>query len=245
MTEAPSDAPGRVDERRWGLGDVAAGWLGGQALAIVVYSVLQGATGRTADEMDDLPLVLMFVPQLGLWTGLLGVPLLVTRLKGRGPREDLGLEARPADSWRGGWVGIALQLAVIPLLYWPLLELLDRNSDDLEGPARDLVDQVHGFWAVLLLVAWVGIVGPIIEEIFFRGLLQGALRKRGLSPAWTIGLTGVLFSASHLQGIQLPALAIFGCVAAFLVHRSGRLGPAIACHITFNMVTVIALLASR
>lgn len=245
MTEASSDAPRRADDRRWGLGDVAAGWFGGQALALLTYSVLQGATGRTAAEMDDLPLVLMFVPQLALWAGLLGVPVLVTKVKGRGPRADLAIEARPSDAWRGGVLGVLLQLVVIPLVYWPLLHLLDKVPDDLEGPARELTDKVHGAGAVVLLVVWVGFLAPIIEEIFFRGLLLGALRKRGLPAAWAIGLSGLIFAATHLQGLQLPALAIFGWVAGTLAHRSGRLGPAIACHITFNLVTVIALLSSR
>jgi membrane protease YdiL (CAAX protease family) len=37
---------------------------------------------------------------------------------------------------------------------------------------------------------------------------------------------------------------LFGAVAGYLAYRFDRLGPSIAAHVAFNMVTVIALLAS-
>jgi membrane protease YdiL (CAAX protease family) len=228
---------------RWGLGDALAAWLVGFVVAQIVYAVIQGATGRTVEEMDDLPLGLSFLPQLGLWVGLLLVPLLVVRRKGNGAVADLGLRAHWPDLWRGGAVGAGLQVLVIPLLYWPFLELLSKDAEDLEGPAREITDKVHGVGGVVLIVVWVAILTPIAEEVFYRGLLLGGLRKRGLAPWAAIGLSSLLFAASHLQGLQFPALFVFGVGAAVLVHRTGRLGPAIAAHMAFNAVTVVALLA--
>jgi membrane protease YdiL (CAAX protease family) len=238
----PVHAPPQEREQRWGLGDAAAGWILAQALAVVAVGIVQAATGRTADQMDDAPLGVQFLPQIGLWMGLLGVPLLVTRLKGRGPVADLGLRATAQDAWRGGLLGVACQYALIPL-YWPLLKLLDRTQHDLDKPAQDLVDKVHGPWAVALLIAWVAVLAPVVEEIFYRGLLLRALQKRGLPPAACIVLTGLLFGASHLEGLQLVALSLFGMVLAWLAVRTGRLGPSIAAHVGFNLVTVVALLS--
>jgi membrane protease YdiL (CAAX protease family) len=240
----PDTAPTPVDAgARWGLGDALGAWLAGFVAAQVGFGIIQGATGRDADEMDDLPLGLSFVPQLGLWVGLLLVPLVVVRLKGRGPVADLGLRARWSDLWRGGSVGAALQLLVIPLLYWPLLELLGKDTEDLEGPAREITDKVHGVGGVVLIVLWVAVLTPIAEEVFYRGLLLGGLRKRGLPPWAAISVSALLFALSHLQGLQLPALFLFGAAAALLVHRTGRLGPAIAAHMAFNGVTLVVLLA--
>ena len=94
----------------------------------------------------------------------------------------------------------------------------------------------------MLLVLIVGVGAPIIEEIFYRGLCQGALLKRGMHPAVAILITAVVFGLSHGELLQLPALVLFGAVAGWLAHRTGRLGPGIAAHVAFNMVTVIALL---
>jgi membrane protease YdiL (CAAX protease family) len=51
-----------------------------------------------------------------------------------------------------------------------------------------------------------------------------------------------MFGVAHLQGIQLPALVVIGAVCAVLTVRSGRLGPAIACHAGFNAFTLLQLL---
>ena len=215
--------------------------MAGAQLALAAILI---ATGRSIEEVDELPLSLVALSQAGLWIGLLGAPLVATRLKGRGLVADLDLHGRWHDVWRGGAIGAALQLIALPLLYWPLLDLLDKDPSDLEGPARDLTDRADGPLGVLLLVLIVGIGAPVIEEIFYRGLFQRALLKRGLPPVAAIGISAVVFGLSHLQLLQLPALILFGAVAGVLAHRSGRLGPAIAAHVAFNMVTVVALLVA-
>jgi hypothetical protein len=139
---------------------------------------------------------------------------------------------------------VVAQIVVLPLVYWPLLELLDKSTKDLEGPARSLSDRVDGATGVILLVLIVGVLAPVFEELFYRGLVQRALLKRGLSPAVAIGLTALFFGATHFQLLQLPGLVLAGALFGILAYRFDRLGPAIAAHVTFNMVTVVALLAS-
>ena len=243
MTEAPAaPAPARVPT--WGLGDVLLGFSFGLLGAQVAIGAILAATDRTIDDVDELPLSLVALSQVGLWLGLFGVPWVVTRLKGSGLVADLGLRVEGRDLWRGGLVGAALQIVALPLLYWPLLELLDKVPSDLEGPARDMTDRADGPLGVLLLVLIVGVGAPVVEEVFYRGLFQRALLKRGLPPALAIGVNALVFGASHGQLLQLPALVLFGVVAGVLAHRSGRLGPAITAHVAFNMVTVVALLAA-
>ncbi|MFP5256730.1 MAG: CPBP family intramembrane glutamic endopeptidase [Acidimicrobiia bacterium] len=243
MTEAPSvPAPARTST--WGLGDVLLGFSFGLLGAQVAIGAILAATDRSVEQVDELPLSLVALSQVGLWAGLFGVPWVVTRLKGRGLAADLGLRVEGRDLWRGGLVGAALQIVALPLLYWPLLELLDKSASDLEGPAREMTDRADGPLGVLLLVLIVGVGAPIVEEVFYRGLFQRALLKRGLPPAAAIGINALVFGASHGQLLQLPALVLFGVAAGVLAHRSGRLGPAITAHVAFNMVTVVALLAA-
>jgi len=227
---------------RWGIGDAVLGFLIGLTGSQLVLAGILATTGRTIDEIDELPLSLVALAQLGLWVGLLGVPVLVTRLKGNGVVADLHLRARGADLWRGGVLGALLQLVALPLVYWPLLDLLQKDTSDLEGPARAMTDRADGAIGVVLLILIVGVGAPIVEEIFYRGLLQGALLKRGLRPAAAIAISSTVFGMSHLELLQLPALILFGAVAGVLAHRYGRLGPAIAAHVVFNMVTVVSLL---
>jgi membrane protease YdiL (CAAX protease family) len=243
VTEAPA-APAPARTPTWGLGDVLLGFSFGLLGAQLAIGAILAATDRTIDQVDELPLSLVALSQVGLWLGLFGVPWVVTRLKGNGLAADLGLRLEGRDVWRGGLVGAGLQIVALPLLYWPLLELLDKVPSDLEGPAREMTDRAEGPLGVVLLVLIVGVGAPIVEEVFYRGLFQRALLKRGLPPVAAIGINALVFGASHGQLLQLPALVLFGAVAGVLAHRSGRLGPAITAHVAFNMVTVVALLAA-
>lgn len=241
-TTAPTEVP--PERRRWGLGDVAGGWV-----AVQLFSAIWGITaislaGRAGEDFEDLPLWLVAIAQLGLALAFVAVPYVVTRTKGRGLVADLGLRARWPDLWRGGLAGTLLQVVAIPLLYWPLLELLDQSPSDLEGPARSLSDRADGVLGVVLLVLIVGVLAPIFEEIFYRGFMQQALVKRGLPPFASIGITALVFGATHFQLLQLPGLVLAGAVFGVLAHRAGRLGPAIAAHVAFNVVTVAALVAA-
>jgi membrane protease YdiL (CAAX protease family) len=245
VTEAaPPLADAHARPRHWGLGDVVLGFGIGLTGSQVVLAVILAATDRSVDQIEDLPLSLVAVAQMGLWLGLLGAPVIATRLKGNGLVADLNLRARWSDLWVGGIIGALVQLVALPLLYWPLLELLDKSASDLGGPAREMTDRADGPLGVVLLILIVGIGAPIVEEIFYRGLFQGALLKRGLPPAAAIAINATLFGLSHGQLLQLPALVLFGIVAGILAYRTGRLGPAIAAHVVFNMVTVISLLVA-
>lgn len=243
MTEAPpADAPAPAGGPRWGLPDVLAGFLLAQVGGAIAVGVVLSATGRGSDQIDDLPLGLVALAQLGLWFGLLGVPWLATRLKGSGLVRDLGLRFEWRDLWVGGGIGVLLQLVVVPLVSWPVLHLLDKDASDLEAPARELADRAVGAGGVVLLVLIVGIGAPVVEEIFYRGLFQRSLLKRGVAPAIALPIVAVCFAGSHFQGLQLPALAAFGLTAGWLARRHDRLGPAIACHVAFNLVSVTTLL---
>jgi membrane protease YdiL (CAAX protease family) len=240
---ATPPAPGEVTPR-WGIPDALVGWfvvyLGSAIWGVAVLV----ATGHAGDDLDEMPLEVVALAQLGLALGFFLVPWAITRAKGNGIVVDLGLRIRARDLWQGGLLGIAGQLVLIPLLYWPLLELLDKDVEDLEGPAQDLTDRADGPVGVLLLVLIVGVLAPIFEEIFWRGLVQRSLLKRGLAPVLAIGISSLLFAATHFQLLQLPGLFVAGALFGTLAYRADRLGPAIAAHLTFNMVTVITLLAA-
>lgn len=245
MTEALVE-PTEVDPQtqRWGIPDAVLGWFVVIVASQLFTAAVLGATGHLEDEFDDLPLEILAFAQLGLALGFFLVPYLVTRVKGNGLVADLGFRARWSDAWRGGLVGAFLQFPVLVVFYVPILWVLDKSPSDVEGPARSLSDRVDGPAGVALLVLIVGVLAPVFEELFYRGLFQRSLLKHGLPPWLGIGLTSVVFGLSHLQPLQLPGLILAGAVFGWLAHRTGRLGAAIAAHVAFNMVTVISLLAA-
>jgi hypothetical protein len=65
-----------------------------------------------------------------------------------------------------------------------------------------------------------------------------------VGPALAIVITGVLFGLAHAESLQLLGLATFGIVLSFISYRTGRLGMNMAAHASFNLVAIIAVLAT-
>jgi membrane protease YdiL (CAAX protease family) len=240
--ETTVTAPDRRADVRWGLGDAALGWVVAQIGGAIAVAIVLAINDDIVD-FEDLSLAWVAVAQLGLWIGMLGVPLVASKLKGQGPVRDYGLRSEGWDAPVGFAAGVLTQLLLIPLLYGPIFWLTDLDANDLEDPARGLSDRATGSLGVTMLILIVGIGAPVVEEIFYRGLLQRSLERRfGVWPA-ILG-SALLFGVSHFQLLQLPALVLFGIVLGLLAQRTGRLAAPIAAHIVFNMTTVLFLIGS-
>jgi membrane protease YdiL (CAAX protease family) len=95
----------------------------------------------------------------------------------------------------------------------------------------------------LLLVAVV-VMGPLAEEILFRGLLFGALRKR-FSAYWTVIITAALFAFVHLQLAFFLPLFAFGLLLGWLRQRSGNLALPCLLHCINNCGALLIVLFSK
>ncbi len=86
-------------------------------------------------------------------------------------------------------------------------------------------------WANLLFV---GILAPVLEEIFFRKLIIDRWRQFGELPA--ILLSGILFGLIHGNVSQVFYAAMIGMVFAYIYLRTGRIRYTIALHMIINLV---------
>jgi uncharacterized protein len=227
---------------RWGLGDAAVGWVVGLICGLFTQLLAYELSGTPVDQPDRLPLGWFAVGQIGLWAGMLGVPWVAARFKGNGLRRDFGLTAKWSDIPIGALAGIAGQTLIVWIVYLPLQWVTDVSAEDISEPARELTDRADGGFGIALLVLIVGLGAPVVEEIFYRGLVQRSLIRR-FGPGWGIAGASVLFGFAHMQPLQFPALALAGALFGVLAYRFDRLGPAIVAHVVFNMTAVIALVA--
>lgn len=204
-------------------------------LALVVVGVWVGATGD-----DEITLGLALVAFPAYWLPLVGAAVVASRRRGTGHlAADFGVRIERRDVVPGVVAGLFSQFVLLRLLYLPFEWL---NPDlDVSKEARDLLDLASGA-GLAVLVASVVLVAPVVEEVFFRGLLQRTLVQRA-GRGWGVALTAVAFGVTHFQPVQLLGLVAFGAVLGVLAERAGRLGPAIVAHVTFNAATVIVLLA--
>lgn len=237
----PPPPPPTWRHSRWGLRDAVWGWAASLLLGAVVGALIVALAGYADSGVDGWPLWLVAITQVPLWVGLLGAPLLAAHRNRSTLGREFGFRATWSDVPIGLAIGIGAQFLLVPLISLPWLALWDKSPEDLSQTAETLVTKATDPVGVVLLILIVAIGAPIIEELFYRGLLLRSLQK--VVPDWVaIVLSGLAFGATHFQLLGLPALAAFGMVLAWLTVRSGRLGLAIFAHVSFNAVTVSAIL---
>jgi uncharacterized protein len=159
---------------------------------------------------------------------------------------DMGLRFRPWDPVIGVVIGLLGQFVLVTLLYLPWEQLDPHLAHELEQPAKHLTGGFPGSDLVVIGVLTVLVV-PVVEELFFRGLLlRGCLRLfrgagRIVGPTLAVVTTGVVFGLAHAELLELLGLAAFGVVLSVLAYRSKRLGPSIFSHATFNLVAIVGV----
>ena len=233
-----NDLPAQDEELRWGLGDVAIGIFASQFLSVLIGGTIMALAGWGSSA--DTPIWGLALLQIPLWAGYLGA-VVFAGSKGRGVISDFGLRMRAFDAPLGLALGIFCQLLVLPLLYAPIFFLTGSDKEALSRPAEQLAEGTDGNFSWLLFALLVGILAPVVEELFYRGLLLKALEKRRM-PVWAAVLvSSIIFAGMHMQTLQFPGLLLVGLVAGTLAAITGRLGPSIWLHIGFNMTTVVAL----
>lgn len=94
----------------------------------------------------------------------------------------------------------------------------------------------------LVILFLVVILGPIAEEVLFRGVLYGQLREV-CSVTQAALIAGVLFGAYHKNLVQGIYATIFGIILAYLYEKTNTIWGAIITHMMFNLssylITVI------
>jgi uncharacterized protein len=85
------------------------------------------------------------------------------------------------------------------------------------------------------------VLGPILEEVFFRGALVRPLRHRHGAPL-VVAVTTMLFAAAHLEPQKILPIGLFGLALGVLRVASGSLLPPILLHATYNAFPFLAIL---
>jgi membrane protease YdiL (CAAX protease family) len=91
----------------------------------------------------------------------------------------------------------------------------------------------NGAWSVIVVV----FIGPVIEEITFRGLLLSSFLAN-YTPGRAIAYSALLFALYHLNIYQLPVAFAFGLFAGWLYYRTHSLWPSLIAHVIVNALAV-------
>lgn len=164
---------------------------------------------------------------------LLGVLLVLAR--GLDRREVFALRA-PLAAGRAALYAFGALIAIFAVSY--LLYQLGLRGGDEQGivPEEWDPDRAGAYAANFVVIA---VVGPIVEELTYRGLGYHALGAVFGTGAALAG-TAVLFGLAHGLIEGFLALAFFGLAAAWLRQRTESIYPPVALHMVFNGLALIA-----
>ena len=209
------------------------GWLVAQVIAVVVMSI------AGYEDVDEAAIWVLFVSQCLGWTAFIGGLAFASRATGTGSfAEDYSARAKPIDVL-GVPLGVLTQLVVLPIVYLPLDHIWPDtfNDDKLSETAKELVDRASG-GAAVLLVLMVCVGAPLVEELVYRGMIQGSLASR-FSPMIALVVASAFFMLIHFKPVEYPGLLAAGLVFGGCMLVTGRIGPAVAAHVGFNVTGLI------
>ncbi|HET7454093.1 MAG TPA: CPBP family intramembrane glutamic endopeptidase [Solirubrobacterales bacterium] len=227
VAEPPERRPGRFPYANWGAGTALVG-----VLVALAAGVALGIPAVIAGHKDggDLTTLGNVGVQLATALGFLLVPMAIAAQRGASGMEilrRLGVRRfRPsALKWMAAAVGAYLVFAT----FYSLLIVQPEQKDIAEG---------FGAWPVQVLL--IAIAAPISEEICFRGMLFGGLR-RSLARIPAALLAGLVFGGLHaLTGVSaVPPLMVFGFILSLLYEKTGSIVPGILLHMLNNCVALL------
>ena len=212
--------------------------------ALVLNLVIVAAAAAYAVRNGDLPAEMARLSANGFWLCLAMVPAVpaallflwaIVRLR-RGPslKDTFALYPAPWRSYLAWNAMLALLLGAITALN----HFVDR-------PVPDWMLQIYGSAGSLPLLALaIVLLGPLFEEVVFRGFLFRSWLPSRLGAGGTIVLTTLLWTVIHVQyaPFELAQVAAAGLLLGAARVRSRSLFVPFSMHALMNLAALVELI---
>ena len=217
---------------RWGLGAFLLVELVYLLAALSLGAVL-GAQGSVA--VSTMVLVVAVPTVLAA-----GLAILITTVRGNGPRIDL----RWQWSWRSAGVGALFGFAGLAVTLPAAVLWVVIVGEGANSAAGNVFGGVRGTWAWAVVVfAVIVLVAPLCEEVVYRGLLWGAVDRRW--GRWAaLAVTTVVFAIAHLEWTRAPLLLVVALPIGLARLYAGNLTASIVAHQVTNLLPGVVLMLS-
>lgn len=88
----------------------------------------------------------------------------------------------------------------------------------------------------LITIIYVIILGPLTEELCYRGLMFGIMEKSNANHLIIIAIQGVLFGIMHMNVVQGAYAFLLGILLGYLRYRYKTVILTVGVHMMFNIV---------
>lgn len=113
------------------------------------------------------------------------------------------------------------------------IELPNMMEDTFMGMSRN----VFGILAI-------AVMAPLVEELLFRGAIEGHFLQTGKTPKMAIFLSALIFGIIHINPAQVPFAFCIGVVFGWLYYRTGSVIPGMIGHFLNNSIATILMATS-
>ena len=220
-----------VPRHRWGIGAFFVVFAVYVLVAVFAAELLQSGHGRAAPRTA---LVGTIVPGVAAAC----CALAIARGRGNGPRVDFALRVRREDIRTGLRFGVIGMLVTIAgVLLWQRI----AGEANATSAVASLVGR--GAFSVpqaVSMFVYTWLIGPLCEEIIFRGVCWGAFARWG--PFTAFGLSTAIFAASHLEPERTVLLLVIGVPIGMARLVTGSTGAGVIAHQVSNFLPALALL---
>jgi membrane protease YdiL (CAAX protease family) len=230
VAEPPQPRPAKFPYASWGAGTAVVGVL--LALATGVVLAFPAALLGHKPHSNDLTTWGNVGLQVATAAGFLMVPMAIAAQNGAATvREVLRRLGMQPFRWGAALKWIAAALGAY-LLFTALYATL------ITPPDQKNIAEDFGAWPLQVLL--IVVAAPISEELCFRGMLFGGLR-RNLPRLPAALIAGLIFGGLHATtGVAaVPPLMFFGFVLCLLYEETGSIVPGILLHAVNNSVVLL------
>lgn len=176
----------------------------------------------------------------------LGIGLLITKADLKSKLKTPGLNGKGFLNATSMTFSVATIASFVNVfLIFAIMAAMGKLSDfSIEKTSSaSIAPKGNPLWLDVLIYIYICLLGPILEELIFRGVLLEGLRKYG--NLFGIIMSAVLFGLMHQNIAQcLPAMAI-GLVWGYIAVKSGSLIPSIFLHILNNTMSAVLLVVMQ
>lgn len=142
---------------------------------------------------------------------------------------------------------IKISSAFLTIVYvftlFPLVAFVNSISMIfVDNTVSEISDEVLAMpmWVMVLAI---GLLGPFVEEIVFRGVILQSFQRTGRIVG-SIVLSSVMFGMMHLNFNQFAYGAVMGIMLALLVEATGSVLTSFIAHAVFNTTEVVLMFAT-
>ena len=134
----------------------------------------------------------------------------------------------------GKTIGLSIPLIVAGMLFINLCSEFIGLPDLMQDTFRAMSRNVFGIISI-------AIMAPLVEELLFRGAIQGYMLRKGMKPLHAILIASAIFGIVHMNPIQVPFAFAIGMIFGWLYYRTGSVIPGIVGHFINNSIACIQM----